>query len=125
MKTFLCLLYLTGLFSFFSETKKECMKITCLNPVDTVSANVGEMRSYFLIESLGDTISNFDIRSSCGCEYPVWKKGMKVFPNHPDTVVIVSLVKGHSGHWLKQTTISADKCIKVFNTGPWVVTKTK
>ena len=101
------------------------MKITCLNPVDTVSENAGEIRSYFLIESLGDTISNIDIQSSCGCEYPVWKKGMKIFPNHPDTVVIVSSIKGHSGHWLKQTTISSDKCIKIFHTGPWIVTKAK
>lgn len=125
MKAIILLICITGLFSFFSETKTECMKITCLNPMDTVSGKRKEIKSYFLIESLGDTISNFDIRSSCGCEYPVWKKGMKVFPNHPDTVVIVSLVKGHSGHWLKQTTISAGKCTKFFNTGPWVVSKTK
>ncbi len=89
--------------------------------MDTVSDKLTEIKSYFLIESSGDTISNFDIRSSCGCEYPVWKKGMKVFAGHSDTVVIVSLVKGHSGHWLKQTTISANNCTKIFYTGPWVI----
>lgn len=124
MKTFFCLVYLTGFFNFFSEAEKECLRITCLNPVHTVSENEGEIRSYFLIESLGDTISNFDIRSTCGCEYPVWKKDMMIFPNHPDTVIIVSKLKDHWGYWLKQTTISAGNCIKIFNTGPWTVTKT-
>jgi hypothetical protein len=123
MKSLFCLVCLTGLCSFFSGSKKECLKITCLNLAHTVSENEGERISYFLIESLGDTISNFDIRSACGCEYPLWKKDMQVFPNHPDTVIIVSSLKGHSGHWFKQTSISAGNCIIIFNTGPWTVTK--
>jgi hypothetical protein len=97
------------------------MKITCLNPMDTVSEKRMEIKSYFLIESLGDTISNFDIRSSCGCEYPVWKKGMKVYPGHPDTVIIVSSVKDHPGHWLKKSSIQSGKCTQIFSTGPWEI----
>lgn len=99
------------------------MKITCLDPKDTLSQKLGEIKTYFLIESLGDTLADFDIRSSCGCEYPIWKPGMKIFPNHPDTVIIVSSLKGYSGPWLKQTTIAASNCTQVFNTGPWVITE--
>ncbi len=74
-----------------------------------------------MIESPGDTLSGFDIRSSCGCEYPVWNKNMKVFPGHPDTVIIVSSLKEHRGHWLKSTTITTGDCTLTFYTGPWVI----
>lgn len=99
------------------------MRITCLNPLDTIAKDSIGVKSYFLIESFGDTLSNFDIRSSCGCEYPLWKKDMKVYPGHPDTVVIVSSVKDHSGYWLKQSSIQTGKCTQIFYTGPWEIEK--
>jgi len=123
MKTLLYILLLTVLFSFAGKGKNECMKITCLNPRDTLSQKNGEIKTYFLIESLGDTLSDFEIRSSCGCEYPVWKKDMKVSPDHPDTVLIVSSLKGHSGYWLKSSTITTNNCRQEFFTGPWVITE--
>jgi hypothetical protein len=123
MKLFFSILSLAVLISFISKPKNACLKITCLNPRDTISQKVREVKTYFLLESLGDTLSNFDIRSSCGCEYPVWKKEMKVFPDHPDTLVIVSLIKGHPGHWLKQTTISVNHYTQQLYTGPWFITK--
>ena len=109
---------LTG---FVGKTKNDCLKITCLNTRDTVSQKKGQVKTYFLIESLADTLSGFNIRSSCGCEYPVWKKEMRVYPGHADTVVIFSSVKDHLGYWLKQSTISAGSCSAVFTTGPWIV----
>jgi hypothetical protein len=123
MKTFLFILFLTVLFSFAGKSKNDCMRITCLNPRDTVSQKNGEIKTYFLVESLGDTLSNFDIRSSCGCEHAVWKQEMKIFPDHPDTVLIISSLKGYSGYWLKPSTITAGNCTQVFNTGPWLVTE--
>jgi hypothetical protein len=105
------------------KNKKECMTITCLNPRDTLSQKLHEVKTYFLIESLGDTLADFDIRSSCGCEHPVWKKEMKVFPGHPDTVIIVSLLKANRGKWLKSTTISVNNCTQTFYTGPWLITE--
>ncbi len=108
-------------FMFAPGTPRDCLKITCLNPADTVSVKIGERRSVFLLESPADTLSGFEIRSSCGCEYPVYNKQMKIFPGHPDTVVVVSLLKGHSGKWHKQTTLVTGHCIQAFYTGPWWV----
>ena len=123
LKAILSLSVIAILISFIPETKVECLKITCLNPRDTVSQTIGELKTYFLVESLGDTLTGFDIRSSCGCEYPVWNKEMKIFPNHPDTVIIVSLLKGYNGRWQKETTITVNNCTEVFYTGPWFVTE--
>ncbi len=122
MKILLSILCFITLASCSSNKKDECLKIKCLSPRDSVSKKTSELKTYFLIESAGDTISNFDIRSSCGCEYPVWNKEMKIYPGHPDTVMIVSSIKDHMGHWSKQTTIKAGDCIQVFNTGPWIIT---
>ena len=123
MKVILTILLITILISFNSRSKYECMKITCLNPKDTISQKVGEVKTYFLVESLGDTLTNFDIRPSCGCEYAIWNKAMKVFPNHPDTIIIVSQLKDYPGQWLKQTTIMSGNCTQLFYTGPWYVTE--
>jgi hypothetical protein len=108
------------LFSFLPGTKNDCIKITCLNPADTIRG-LTERRTFYLLESTDDTISNFDIRSSCGCEYPILKKDCRVYPGHPDTVIIVSSLKGHLGHWKKETTITAATWTKTFFTGPWII----
>ena len=123
MKTFLFIVALAILISFNTKPANNCVKVTCLNQKDTVSETLGEYKSYFLVESLGDTLSNFDIRPSCGCEIAIWKKGMKVYPNHPDTVIIISSLKDHAGRWIKMTTLSANNCTQLFYTGPWIVTK--
>jgi hypothetical protein len=123
MKIIFTILLLPVFISFSNKNYNECMKITCINPSDTLSQKLHEIKTYFLIESKGDTLSEFDIRSSCGCEHPVWKKDMKVFPGHPDTVIIVSLLKGHTGQWLKSTTITVNNCTQSFYTGPWMISE--
>lgn len=117
------IIYFLILFGFDRKPPRECMKITCLNPTHIVSQRFQKIKSIFLFESLGDTISDFNIRPSCGCEYSIWGKGMKIFPNHPDTVIIISLVRDHIGSWLKQTTVSTNKCTQLIQTGPWVITE--
>ncbi|HUR67078.1 MAG TPA: hypothetical protein VMZ03_12080 [Chitinophagaceae bacterium] len=123
MKTILCLLLIPGFFIYLPVTQKECIRITCLDRRDTVLERLGVVRSSFLIESLSDTLSGFDIRSSCGCEYPLWKKQMRIYPGHPDTIVILSSIKSFSGYWQKQTTITAENCTTIFYTGPWIIIK--
>ena len=98
-----------------------CLKITCLNPRDTVSQKDKQIKTYFLIESLGGTIKVKQVLSSCGCEYPTWRKNMIIYPNKPDTIVITSLLTGRHGAWKKQHTILTDKCSMIFYTGYWWV----
>ena len=104
------------------EGLKGRVKITCINPRDTVSEKVKIINTFFLIESLDDTIKNISITSSCGCEIPEWKKDIKIYPNHPDTVIITSQLTGHVGRWKKSSTIYFNNYQQPFYT-EFIVTK--
>ena len=82
---------------FGSLKSQDCLKVTCINPVDTVFAG-RTIKSYFLVESTRDTITILQIKSAHGGEVPSWRKGNRIYPNHPDTVLIhSSIYKGYQG----------------------------
>lgn len=118
---------LLNIFCVYSNCKikppsgDSCLKVTCLNPRDTVSEKEKVIKTYFLVESLGDTIRWIDVYSSCGCEYPTFKRDAVIYPNHPDTIMITSSLPGHRGLWQKGHTIRTIKCTTAFNTGIWFV----
>ncbi|NVN94198.1 MAG: hypothetical protein HXX18_02820 [Bacteroidetes bacterium] len=102
-----------------SFLKCNCFKITCLNPIDIVSSKEKVIKTQFLIESLGDTIKDIRISSSCCCEFSTLKKDMIIYPNHPDTITIISNLKGKKGFWKNTHSILTNKCGMNFYTGSW------
>ena len=109
-----------GGFQLYAQ--ESCVKITCLNPRDTIFK--GErVETFFQVECLKDSLVIKGIRSSHGAEVPDWRKGYLIYPNHPDTVRITSSISEYSaGPWKKSHYISTTKCDAIFYT-TWYIPK--
>ncbi len=115
------LLFITMMCLLFLRHIDPSVRITCLDHRDTVSQKENIIKTRFLIESLSDTLNDLDIRCACGCEYAEWNRSGKIYPGHPDTIYIFSMVKNAVGHWNKSTYIHKGGWSEQISTGPWLI----